>query len=48
MISETIYSVVNGCMWNLLAFVHRVDEDGPTCLISENALEDTLVEVPYS
>ena len=52
MISETLYCIANGCMWkyifiNLLVFVHRVYEDRPTCLISKNALEHTLVEVLY-
>lgn len=35
-------------MWvsgGLLVFVHRVDEDGATCLIPQNALEYAFIEV---
>ena len=30
---------------DLLVFVHRVDENGATSFISQNALEHTLIEV---
>lgn len=33
-------------MWvNLLVLVHGIDEDGPTCLVTQNALEHTLIKV---